>query len=297
MKKKQIIIGTTSINRPVLHSDNIHAWYQWINNVDKNIYDLTWFINVDWIEKLESTVEETKTNFKNIIKEIPIKFLESETGKGNFLQACKRVSSNIEKFVEENKFAHLDVIIIWLEDDWKLNPVNIPLDELVGKYLSNLTSINLSFIRPNYIHALAPSIISYELWSKLHLEAWKKQTTHIDPEHCAGLFFIRNYSKYKYINNITIISKKNIDENYLKQEFLNYEKSFYTYNYDDTNCLKTDRYIQESKLKEFCKDKITFIRITNTFCIDGVNYGRNFMKNYDLIKKSVQNDNNLDFYN
>lgn len=296
MNKKEIIIGTTSINRPILHSDNISEWYKWINSVDKNLYNIIWFINIDWIEKLESTIEETKINYTNIIKDIPIKFLESDTGKGNFLQACKRVSSNIEQYVEENNFVLSDVIIIWLEDDWKLNPSNIPLSELITKYLSNLTSINLSFIRPNYIHALAPSIINYELWSKLHLEAWKNQTTHIDPEHCVGLYFIEKYGKYIYINNITVITKKNINEKYLAQDFLNYSKSYYTYNYDDTNTLKTDRYIKEIDLKEFNKDKITFIRITNSFCVDGVNYGRNFMKDYDLIKKRVQNEKNIDFY-
>lgn len=297
MNKKEIIIGTTSINRPILHSDNIPGWYEWINSVDKNLYNINWFINVDWIEKLESTVEETKINYKNIIKDIPITFLESEIGKGNFLQACKRVSSNIEQYVIDNNFNHSDVIIIWLEDDWKLNPTNIPLGELITKYLSNLTSINLSFIRPNYIHALAPSIINYELWSKLHLEAWKNQTTHIDPEHCVGLHYIKNYGKYIHVNNITVITKKNINEKYLEQEFLNNSKSYYTYNYDDTNSLKTDRYIKESDLEEFNKDKMTFIRITNSFCVDGVNYGRNFMKDYDLIKKRVQNDKNIDFYN
>lgn len=297
MEKKQIIIGTTSINRPVLHLDNIPEWYVWINSVDKNIYNLNWFINIDWIEKLDSTIEQTKQNYINIIKDIPITFLESEIGTGNFLQACKRVSTNIEKYVEENKFISSNIIIIWLEDDWKLNPANIPLQSLIENYLSNLTSINLSFIRPNYIHALAPSIISYELWSKLHLEAWKKQLTHIDPEHCAGLYFIRNFSKYEYINNISIISKKNVDENYFKQDFLNYEKSFYTYDSNNFNKFMNDRYIKKEDLKEFCKDKITYIRITNSFCLDGVNYGRNFMKKFDLKKKNIQNEKNIDFYN
>lgn len=298
MTKKQIIIGTTSINRPILHLDNIPKWYKWINDVDKNNYDLTWFINIDWIEKLESTVEETKTNYKNIIKDIPTIFLESNTTKGNFLQACKRVSSNIEKYVEENNFNYSDIIIIWLEDDWKLNPVNISLNELITNYLSNLTLINLSFIRLNYIHALAPSIISYELWSKLHLDAWKKQTTHIDPEHCVGLYFIHNYSTYEHINNITVISKKIVDKNFFKHKFLNYEKSYYTYDFDNNNNLIIgDKYIKKQNVKEFCKDKITFVRITNSFCVDGVNYGRNFMKNYDIIKKRVQNDKNIDFYN
>lgn len=297
MNKKEIIIGTTSINRPILHVDNIPGWYEWINAIDKNIYNINWFINIDWIEKLESTVEETKTNYSNIIKDIPITFLESETGKGNFLQACKRVSRSIAQYVEDNKFVLQDVIIIWLEDDWKLNPINIPLGELISNYLSNLTLINLSFIRPNYIHALAPSIINYELWSKLHLEAWNKQTTHIDPEHCVGLYFIRNYSKYEYINNISVISKKIVNEKYFEQEFLNYEKSYYTYDSNNTDMIINDRYVKKENMQEFCKDKITFVRITNSFCTDGVNYGRNFMKNFDLIKKRVQNDVNIDFYN
>lgn len=290
--KKQIIIGTTSINRPLLHSDNIPEWYQWINQVDKTKYNIDWFINIDWIEKLESTVEETKTNYKNIIKHIPIHFLELETGKGNFLQACKRVSSNIEKFVNENNFDVNDVIIIWLEDDWKLNPVNIPLQTLIENYLSNLTSINLSFIRANYIHALAPSIISWELWSKLHLEAWKRQNTHIDPENCIGLYFIKKFSKYEYINNITVISKKNIDEKYFKQGFLNYEKSYYTYDSNENNLIMTDRYIEKNKVKDFCKDKITFMRLTPSICSD---IGRNFMNKLDIFKNN-KNSNPDEFY-
>jgi hypothetical protein len=295
MEKKQIIIGTTSINRPILHSDNIPEWYEWINSVDKNIYNLSWFINVDCIDKLEYTVEETKQNYKNIIKDIDIFFLESETGKGNFLQACKRVSSNIEKYVDDNNFNPQNVIIIWLEDDWKLNPINITLSELIDNYLSNLTLINLSFLRPNYIHALAPSIQSYELWSKLNLDAWKKQLTHIDPEHCAGLYFIKNYSRYEHINNITIISKKNIDENYFKQDFLNNEKSYYTYhfdNFDDLNLIKNERYIKKNEIKEFCNDKITFVRITPSFCND---IGRKFMNNLDIFKNH-RNSNPDEFY-
>ena len=40
MNKKHILIGTTSINRPNLHNDNINDWYKWINSVDKSIYDV-----------------------------------------------------------------------------------------------------------------------------------------------------------------------------------------------------------------------------------------------------------------
>lgn len=292
MNKKQIIIGTTSINRPSLHLDNIPFWYKWLISVDKNLFNLTWFINIDCIEKLHSSVEETKQNFMNIIKDIKLYFYDSD--KGNFLQACKTISFNIEKYVLENCFDPKNVIIIWLEDDWKLNNVNIPLQTLIENYLSNLTLINLSFIRQNYIHALAPSIITYELWSKLNLDAWKNQNTHIDPERCVGLYFIKNFNKYEDINNITVISNKKIDEIFFEQKFLNYEKSLYTYNdNNNNNLIMNNRYIKKDEIKDFCKDKITFIRITNSLCFD---CGRNFMKNNYLIKNSIQNEKNIDFY-
>ena len=41
----EIIIGTTAINRPELHSDNMGKWYNWINSLDKTKYN----INVDYI--------------------------------------------------------------------------------------------------------------------------------------------------------------------------------------------------------------------------------------------------------
>lgn len=293
--KKQIIIGTTSINRTELHNDNMNEWYNWINSLNKDDYNINWFINIDYIEKLEDSIEKTKSNYIKIIKDIPITFLESENGVGNFLKACQRIASNIENFVNKKNLNIDDVIIIWLEDDWKLNKNIISLKHLIENYLSNLTYINISFIRKNYIHALAPSIISYKLWSQIHLKAWNEQKNHIDPEHCVGLYFLKNFYNYNDINNITIINK-NIKENYFNQKFLNFEKSYYTYYYNNKNLIKNDKYINNKIVKDFCKDKITFMRLTPSLCLDGVNYGRKFMANFDLIKKRIQNDKIKDFY-
>ena len=138
MNKKEIIIGTTSINRPSLHINNIPKWYNWINSIDKNYYNITWFINIDWINKLCFTIEETQKNFKNIIKDIDIIFLNSETNTSNFLEACKRIGLNIEKYVNEKNFILSDVIIIWLEDDWQLNNDIISLDKIITSYLSRM---------------------------------------------------------------------------------------------------------------------------------------------------------------
>ena len=62
-----ILVGTTAINRIDLHSDNIHEWIEFIcGTTDTKII---WFLNVDVIELLEFSYEETVDNFKNIAKE------------------------------------------------------------------------------------------------------------------------------------------------------------------------------------------------------------------------------------
>ena len=57
---KNIIIGTTSINRSKLHQTNIPNWYKWINELDRKKYNLKWFINIDYINKLGEEIEDTK---------------------------------------------------------------------------------------------------------------------------------------------------------------------------------------------------------------------------------------------
>jgi hypothetical protein len=292
----EIIIGTTAINRPELHNDNIGQWYNWINSLDKTKYNINWFINVDYIPKLEKSTEDTIHNFKKLIKEIPIHFFTCGEKGGNFLQACKRISSNIEDFITKKNLDQDKIAIIWLEDDWKLSKNNIPLQELIETYLGNLSYINLSYIRENYVHALAPSIIHWNLWKKLHLEAWRNQESHIDPEHCAGLYFIKKFGKYKYVQNITIINKKIQEKYFIDEFFLNREKSFYTYHNKKYAIKKNEKYIEKPEILKICEEEITFMRITPTFCEDGVNYGRNFMEKYKMKKTGIQNDGHTNFY-
>jgi len=288
----EIIIGTTAINRPELHSDNMGEWYNWINSLDKTKYNINWFINVDYIPKLEKSTEDTIQNFKKIIQEIPTHFSICDANGGNFLKACKRVSSNIAEFITKKKLDQDKIAIIWLEDDWKLSPNNIPLQELLETYLGNLSCINLSYLRENYVHALAPSIINWNLWKQVHLAAWTKQESHVDPENCAGLHFIKNFGKYINVQNITIINK-NIQENYFKHEFLCREKSYNVYHDSKYAILKNKKNIDRTQVFEFCENKITFLRITPSFCSD---IGREFMNKYNIKKTRIQNDSNKDFY-
>ena len=61
-----LIIGTTAINRPELHSDIFPDWIDRIDKINKDNYQVKWFINIDNIEKLGITFEETKENITYI---------------------------------------------------------------------------------------------------------------------------------------------------------------------------------------------------------------------------------------
>jgi hypothetical protein len=224
----------------------------------------------------------------------PVNFLKCDGDTGNFLKACKRLSQNIEEYV--SKFEkNDDTKIIWLEDDWKLNLEQITdIDELIEIYSGNMTHINLTFIRNNYIHALAPSIISYQLWKILHYSAWQEQITDIDPEHCVGVYYLKHFGSYPSTTNITIINKK-ISDKYLKQEFLNCEKSYFTYHnkkYDIGYKDHINKYVQKQDIINKFNNIVTFIRIAPTACIDGCNYGRKFMNEYNIKKNKGEFDVN-----
>lgn len=295
---KYIIIGTTSLNRPELHNDNIKEWLEWITSSKQ--YKYTWFINIDVIDKLNSSYEETQQNYDNILlnKIHEIKYLKNPDGKGNFLKACKRLVLNIYNYIEEllknNKNIDLenDIKIIWLEDDWKLNTKNLPdIDYLIDNYSSNYSHINLTFIRNNYIWALAPSILSYNLWKKIHYDGWINQVEHIDPEHCLGLHYLKNYKRDE-INNITFINQNKNPNNYN----INLINSYYTFNSDNFNLEMNDKYISPTFIKDKFKNIDLFIRISPSIVIDGCNYGRIFMEKHNLFKTGIQNKKQIDFY-
>jgi hypothetical protein len=293
-----IVIGTTSLNRPVLHTDIFTEWIKWFDQIDKKKYKLVWFINIDIIENLGVTYEETVENYNkllgNFTNMVNVHYLKCENNKGNFLKACQRLATNIENYIEKLPNKNLTKIV-WLEDDWKLNlnqTINININTLIETYSGSLTSINLTFIRNNYIHALAPSIVSYKLWRMLHYEAWTNQNENIDPEHCIGKYFSSKYGKYGNINNITVINRK-IDEKYLEQTYINFSKSYYTYTNKLYSIKKDNRFVELENIKDKFDNVMTFIRITPTFCIDGCDYGRKFMDLHSLKKNKGEYGDNF----
>lgn len=295
MDKTNIVIGTTSINRPLLHNDIFPDWLTWITNLNKDKYKISWFINIDIIKELNVSYAETEENYKKIVNDlncdVNLNFLKCENNCGNFLKACKRLATNIYSYVESlgNKD---DTKIIWLEDDWKLDPSKtININDLIETYSGNMTTINLTYIRQNYVHALAPSIISYNLWKNLHYSVWINQEVNIDPEHCVGKYCLEKYGKYTHLTNITLVNRE-INDAFLAQRYVNEVNSYYSYTDNIYKIKESEKFVDKSQIIDKFKDRLTFIRITPTVCID---YGRKFMEERNLFKnKGVHNDN---FYN
>ena len=293
---KQIIIGTTAINRLELHSDIFPDWIEWLDNLDRDKYSIMWYIHIDTIEKLEHSFSSIKENFERMIKnKFNVLYIKGPTNNGNFLNACKTLSNciyNCGQLVSNKE----NLQIIWLEDDWKLNKnTSININDLIDTLSTPLSVINLTFIRNNYIHALAPSIMGFTLWSTIFYNAWKEQKEHIDPEHCVGKYVLKNYGSYDKILNYTIINKK-VKNKFLKEPYMNYENSKYTFWDNNYKIMETPRYVKKEDIIHDVKDKIVFYRIASSFCIDGCEYGRNFMKKLNIEKRRKQTAECIDFY-
>ena len=292
---KHVIIATTAINRPMLHNDNMGEWIDWFLDLNNPETKLKWFLNIDIVDKLEYTYEETKTNFETLIaNRVDTTFLKNQNGKGNFLEACKRLSSNIVGYVDSLKLSQKEqskIKVIWLEDDWKLsNVTKISCKEVVQHYTTDNSHTNLSFNRNNYIWALAPSVISYGLWKNLFYAAWSAETKPIDPEHCVGLYYRKRYGNPDLLCNITVINKS-VKDKYLTERHMTFPESYYTYHKDKFQISNNDRYIFKDCLTSYLGDKMVFIRITSSFCVDGCLYGRKFLEKYHIEKSHASDVN------
>ena len=302
--KKILIISTTALNRPPLHKDIFPNWIKWIKPICDD-YDIHWFINIDIIKNLPYTYENTVFELRELIKtfdedmNITFHLSKCDGEQGDFLKACKRLSLNIDNFIQDNiqEIDKEDIKIIWLEDDWKLHlNIIIPIEIILQNYSTQMSCVNLTFIRPNYIHALAPCIIAYPLWKKLHYNAWISQTSSMDPEHCVGVYYKNNFEDPLKTYNLTVINKV-VNDTYFDQPFLNCLNSYYTFHKDGEEC-DDKRYVNKNEIKnKFNKDINLFVRISPTACGDGCGYGRKFLEENGIFKnKNFNGKNHNDFY-
>lgn len=297
--KTPFIISTTALNRPILHEDVFPDWISWIiQGLDTNVYDVHWFVNIDMIDKLPYTYTETVAQFEKMCPSvIKMHIYRCDGPRGNFLKACQRLSVAIDTHINSGEYI-ADAIdrskIMWLEDDWKLHPnVIVSLSDVLSLYSTTMSNVNLTNIRPNHIHALAPSIVSYQLWKRLHYAAWENQGgVQIDPEHCVGLYYRRVYGKPMYIHNLTVINKP-VGDKFFDQQHMCGPNSFYTFHNDmfktdiqKDGDLSADKFIHRHDVISRYADANTmlFVRISPTACGDGCHYGRIFLEKNGIYK-------------
>lgn len=281
---KYIFIATTALNRPDLHKTVFHEWYKLLNKLNYNIIH---FINIDCIDKLSYTYEDTSKNFKDMtsIYNIGLHILPKKNP--DFFLSCLTISKQIDTYIEFENIEKNDVCVFWLEDDWILNR-DICLKEHIkhlntNSKLSFESHINYTIIHKNYIWALMPSILGYNVFKEM-LNIWTKNFINDDikdPESCIGL----EYIKKKYQNNSTcmLIIDNTLDKLHLNDRLLKvfskYRDRFILDINNTTNC--------ENKIYNMnkFKDKFNIIVLANS----SMDVGRKYMENLNIKKKKQKN--------
>jgi len=297
---KNLIIGTTAINRVDLHNDNIKEWSDYLTMIRG--LNITWILNVDVVDKLEFNWEETVKNFGNQLSS-SIEFIPLPKKKPGFVEACHVVSKNIYKYIIDNNLEINNTYIMWLEDDWKLHKKatsNVSLNYFFN-IMNGYSYVNLSFIRNNYIWALAPSIIGFNLFKDLHYTCWKECNDNNikgDAEHILGKYFIKKFSiNPDDILTINVIDNriKKIKEEYMTQKFINYKNArTMIYNIKYNTKFKMHNEILLKDVENFIGNQVNFFRITPGWCLDGVNYGRKYMESKN-VKKWAKGDGSCQY--
>lgn len=118
---KKIIIMTTAIIRPELHTQSIglfySEYYQKYKEYVDNHFQIHHVINVDSPDKLKLffTAEQTVENFNRIIPEAVTKhYIVTQT------PGFGRAFENIMKKISESGLLDASNYYFWFEDDWKL---------------------------------------------------------------------------------------------------------------------------------------------------------------------------------
>lgn len=270
-----LITSTTAINRPELHNIVLPKWIEWLKQSNKKI---VWFINIDVIEYLNDDYYTTKQNMETIIGNNVNELIILPQQNDGFLGACKILSTTIKKYVEDNNICKEQLKIIWLEDDWEIIN-NFDINKLL-EYSGKYTHINLTGLIHNYIHALAPSILSYMFWEDIFYNAWSGQKINICPEKCVGKYFFEKYSHITEENmkNITIIRNViDIDKNF--NDIKNENNKFVFFDVLEENVGKYEsekKYATNDQIKDLINsNEYIFIRLYPKMAKDrGIEYAK-----------------------
>jgi hypothetical protein len=252
----KIIILTTTITRPDIHTKIFNNIHYFLDNLD-----IKWLINID---KYYDSINETKNNLQNLLSKYDIEFFISE--KGNFFDATRKLYLAAEKYLID------DTLILWLEDDWLVKD-NIKLIDLFNQlnYL-NFNNIHLS-LAFNEVGTLPPHIFGSNI-VKYIIKKFKKCKTYSNPESFMSLIMKEYINKYKckYI----LLNYPNDNKNLIKSLYFNEcdNRKYYlitnNYSYDNLKNL-----VKKYKFKKNINKKLM-----NTYIINSL---YEFNQNNELI--------------
>jgi len=122
-----IYVCTTALNRPDLHSKVLLT--------NKNFFDVetTWIINIDCIEYLKFTFDETSENYKKLLTN-PMILQKSE--KPSFTLAVKKICNYLLTVMKPND------ILFWFEDDWVLKKDKYTISHYI-QYMNDNVAFHL----------------------------------------------------------------------------------------------------------------------------------------------------------
>jgi len=289
---KHVIIATTALNRPDLHKTVFPNWYKQILTLDCKI---THFINIDCIDKLNFTYEETIKNFKEMHNKYDINLQILPEKKPNFFISCLNISKQIDIYIRKNEIEKEDVCIFWLEDDWILTrEINfkpyLPFFNMNSK-IAFESHRNYSIILKNYIWALMPSILGYNIFKEM-LDIWSRHyimNDMRDPEHLIGCAFIKKDWKRKNQSFLFIddtLEKLHLNDYFFSNYIAISHRGGGRYIIDINNILTNYKDKILKRVPRRHENKINILIAANA----SKDVGRNYMESLNIKKKKVKNN-------
>lgn len=288
---KNVIIATTALNRPDLHKTVFPNWYKQILTLDCKI---THIINIDCIDKLNFTYRDTVKNFKEIHNEYNIELKILPEKKPNFFISCLNISKQIDIYIRENKIEKENACIFWLEDDWILTrDINfkpyLPFFNMNSK-IAFESHRNYSIILKNYIWALMPSILGYNIFKEM-LDIWSRHyilDDIRDPEHLIGTAFIKKDWKRKNHAFLFIddtLKKLHLNDYFFSNYFAISHRGGGRYIIDTNNILTDYKDKILKRVPRRHENKINILIAPNA----SKDVGRDYMESLNIKKQRVKN--------
>lgn len=197
-----LFLGTTSLNRPNLHTQMFK-----INDFffrDCKV-DICWIINIDVIDRIPFTYEETKENYikciKNVLPKCNIIFIEKKETP-SFTMAAKNISSMILSIIKPEDS------LLWFEDDWANLKNKTSINKYI-KYMNDKDGIIRLIKKPEYLYCFYPLIRGYNYAVDFLNAIQKVQDNAKDPE----ISVRKLYNRGKAGQNI--IKKKDVKIEYI----------------------------------------------------------------------------------